>query len=175
VSTERAVRILDLAPNLSLQEARITSRATSRVSTCEFQAQVLGWTCYPVAVLKGATLWQAVASCRALRTVFGAPDGSLDPTIDGPLAQANMLAHGPIKRLLTAIYLFAAGHAALRAELLPASLRRAGYLIALINLAFVPSSISALIQRTSTPCTAGRTPPSPGASSSTGSSPLALC
>jgi hypothetical protein len=71
--------------------------------------------------------------------VFGAPDGSLDPTIDGPLAQANMLAHGPIKRLLTAIYLFAAGHAALRAELLPAWLRRAGYVIALINLAFVPS------------------------------------
>jgi hypothetical protein len=71
--------------------------------------------------------------------VFGAPDGSLDPTIDGPLAHANMLAHGPIKRLLTAIYLFAAGRAALRAELLPAWLRRAGYLIALINLAFVPS------------------------------------
>ncbi len=71
--------------------------------------------------------------------VFGAPDGSLDPTIDGPLAHANMLAHGPIKRLLTAIYLFAAGYAALRAGLLPASLRWAGYLIALINLAFVPS------------------------------------
>ena len=71
--------------------------------------------------------------------VFGAPDGSLDPTIDGPLAQANMLAHGPIKRLLTAIYLFAAGHAALRAGLLPAWLRTAAYLIALINLAFVPS------------------------------------
>lgn len=71
--------------------------------------------------------------------VFGAPDGSLDPTIDGPLAQANMLAHGPIKRLLTAIYLFAAGYAAQRAGLLPAWLRRAGYVIALINLAFVPS------------------------------------
>jgi hypothetical protein len=71
--------------------------------------------------------------------VFGAPDGSLDPTIDGPLAHANMLAHGPIKRLLTAIYLFAAGHAALRAGLLPAWLRKAGTFIALINLAFVPS------------------------------------
>jgi len=50
-----------------------------------------------------------------------------------------MLAHGPIKRLLTAVYLFAAGHAALRAGLLPDWLRRAGYVIALINLAFVPS------------------------------------
>jgi len=71
--------------------------------------------------------------------IFIAIDGSLDPTIDGPLAQANMLAHGPIKRLLTAVYLFAAGHAALRAGLLPDWLRRAGYVIALINLAFVPS------------------------------------
>lgn len=71
--------------------------------------------------------------------VFGTPDGSLDPTIDGPLAHANMLAHGPIKRLLTAIYLFAAGYAAVRAGLLPAWLRRVGYVIAVINLAFVPS------------------------------------
>jgi hypothetical protein len=71
--------------------------------------------------------------------VFGAPDGSLDPTIDGPLAHANMLAHGPIKRLFTAIYLFAAAYAALRAGLLPAWLRRLAYLIAVINLAFVPS------------------------------------
>lgn len=67
------------------------------------------------------------------------PDGSLDPTIDGPLAQASMLAHGPIKRLLTAMYLFAAGHATSRARLLPGWLRSAGYLIAIINLIFVPS------------------------------------
>jgi hypothetical protein len=71
--------------------------------------------------------------------VLGAPDGSVDPTIDGPLAHANMLAHGPIKRLLTALYLFAAGHAAQRTRLLPAWLHRAGQVIALINLAFVPS------------------------------------
>jgi hypothetical protein len=71
--------------------------------------------------------------------VFGAPDGSLDPTIDGPLAHANMLAHGPIKRLLTAIYLVAAGHAGVCAGLLPAWLRQAAHVFALINLAFVPS------------------------------------
>lgn len=71
--------------------------------------------------------------------VFGAPDGSLDPTIDGPLAEANMLAHGPIKRLLSAIYLFAAGHAAKKAGLWPTWLIRTGYVVALINLAFVPS------------------------------------
>ena len=71
--------------------------------------------------------------------VFGAPDGSLDPTIDGPLAHANMLAHGPIKRLLTAIYLLSAAQAGHRARLLPNWLRQAAHVIALINLAFVPS------------------------------------
>lgn len=71
--------------------------------------------------------------------VFGAPDGSLDPTIDGPLAHANMLAHGPIKRLLTAVYLVAAGLAAVPGGILPRWLRQAGYLVALANLAFVPS------------------------------------
>lgn len=71
--------------------------------------------------------------------VFGAPDGSLDPTIDGPLAHANMLAHGPIKRMLTAIYLVAAGFAAAESQLIAPWLRKAGYLVAAINLAFVPS------------------------------------
>lgn len=71
--------------------------------------------------------------------VFGAPQGGLDPTTDGPLAQANMLAHGPIKRLLTTILLVAAGFAAAPGRLLPAWIRWFGYLIALINLAFVPS------------------------------------
>lgn len=71
--------------------------------------------------------------------VFGASDGSLDPTIDGPLAHASMLAHGPIKRLFSAIYLFAAGYGAFRARLLPNWLRWSGYVIAILNLAFVPS------------------------------------
>lgn len=71
--------------------------------------------------------------------VFGTPDGTVDPTIDGPLAQANMLAHGPIKRLLTVIFLVAAGFAAAESQLWPKWLRVSGYIIALVNLAFVPS------------------------------------
>ena len=43
--------------------------------------------------------------------VFGAPDGTLDPTTDGPLAEGNMLIHGSIKRLLTVVMLWAAGYA----------------------------------------------------------------
>jgi hypothetical protein len=71
--------------------------------------------------------------------VFGAPDGTLDPTIDGPLAHGNILIHGPIKRLLTAILLLAAGFAIARARILPAWLGHAAYAVAVFNLAFVPS------------------------------------
>jgi hypothetical protein len=80
-----------------------------------------------------------VATSLEAGVVFGAPDGSLDPTIDGPLAHANMLAHGPIKRMLTAIYLLAAGFAAAESHLIAPWLRKTGYVIAAINLAFVPS------------------------------------
>jgi hypothetical protein len=51
--------------------------------------------------------------------VFGAPDGTVDPTTDGPLAHGNILIHGPIKRLLTAILLLAAGFAVVRARIVP--------------------------------------------------------
>ncbi len=71
--------------------------------------------------------------------VFGAPDGTLDPTTDGPLAHGNILIHGPIKRLLTAIQLLAAGLAVVRTQIVPAWLGRAAYAVALFNLAFVPS------------------------------------
>lgn len=71
--------------------------------------------------------------------VFGAPDGTVDPTTDGPLALGNILIHGPIKRLLTAILLLAAGFAIIRARIVPVWLGRAAYVIALFNLAFVPS------------------------------------
>lgn len=71
--------------------------------------------------------------------VFGTPDGSVDPTIDGPLAEGNILIHGSIKRLLTAVFLVPAGYAVLRTRMLPCWVGRAAYGIALFNLAFVPS------------------------------------
>lgn len=70
---------------------------------------------------------------------FGAPDGSLDPTTDGPLAEANILIHGSIKRLLTALLLLAGGLAAVRSRLIPRWLGVAAYAIAGINLLFLPS------------------------------------
>jgi hypothetical protein len=71
--------------------------------------------------------------------VFGAPDGSLDPTIDGPLAEGNMLIQGSIKRLLSAILLVAAGVAVLRTRIVPRWIAHAGFVIAAFNLFFLPS------------------------------------
>ena len=51
--------------------------------------------------------------------VLGAPDGTLDPTTDGPLAHANILMHGSIDRFVTALLLAAAGCAILRTGALP--------------------------------------------------------
>ena len=71
--------------------------------------------------------------------VFGAPDGSLDPTIQGTLAEGNILIQGSIKRLLTVVMLLAAGFAVIRTRIAPRWLGYAAYAIALFNLAFVPS------------------------------------
>ena len=80
-----------------------------------------------------------VAASIEAGTVLEHPGGSLDPTVDGTLAHANMLLHGSVARLLTAILLFAAGSAILRSGVLPAWTGRAAHAVALINLAFVPS------------------------------------
>ena len=84
----------------------------------------------------GVTL---VAISLEAGVVFGAPDGTLDPTIDGPLAEATILIHGSIKRLLTAVFLVPSGYAVLRTRMLPRWVGRAAYVIAAIDLVFVPS------------------------------------
>ena len=69
---------------------------------------------------------------------FNAP-GVADPTIDGVLADANILVHGSIKRILTAVLLIAGALAIQGTRALPRWLALAGWAIALVNLAFVPS------------------------------------
>jgi hypothetical protein len=71
--------------------------------------------------------------------VLGAPDRTVDPTIHGPLATGSMLIHGSIGRGLTVVYLTAAGYGASRTGALPAWFGRFAYVIAAINLVFVPS------------------------------------
>lgn len=67
------------------------------------------------------------------------PEGTLDPTIHGPLAHGSMLIHGSIGRLLSALLLAAAGYGILRTRALPRWAGRSAGVLAIVNLAFVPS------------------------------------
>lgn len=80
-----------------------------------------------------------VATSLEVGVVLAAPDATLDPTIDGPLAHGSMLLHGSIARILTAVFLGAAGYAIRRNKSFPSWACGTAYGIALFNLAFVPS------------------------------------
>lgn len=71
--------------------------------------------------------------------VLGATSGPIAPTITGPLAEGQFLMYGSIGRLMTAVFLVAAGFAVLRTEVLPRWTGWTAYAFALVNLAFVPS------------------------------------
>jgi hypothetical protein len=80
-----------------------------------------------------------VAASLETGVVLEYPDGSKDPTIDGPLANGMALLHGPIARLLVATLLLALAVAIHRTRVLPGWVRTGSVLLALVNLAFVPS------------------------------------
>ena len=80
-----------------------------------------------------------VAASLEVGVVFGAPDGMRDPTIHGPLAEGNMLIQGPVKRLVTAIMLIAAGLGVLRTRVAPRWIGYAAFGFAAFNLCFLPS------------------------------------
>jgi hypothetical protein len=80
-----------------------------------------------------------VALSNEAGVAFGAPDGSMDPTTDGPLAAANILSHGSIKRLLTAVYLISMSHAVSRSGILPRWIGSLGFVIAAMNVVFIPA------------------------------------
>lgn len=67
------------------------------------------------------------------------PDGSKDPTIDGPLANGMALLHGPIARLLIAALLFAVAAEIVRSAVLPSWVRTGSIVLGVVNLAFIPS------------------------------------
>ena len=71
--------------------------------------------------------------------IFGGPAGTIDPTIDGPLAHGTMLIHGAIGRALTVVILTAAGYGVIRTRLIPVWMGKVAYAIALVNLAFMPA------------------------------------
>ena len=80
-----------------------------------------------------------VALSNEAGVAFGTPDGSMDPTTDGPLAAANILAHGSIKRMLTAVYLISTSYATIRSGILRRWIGVLGYAIAAVNIAFIPA------------------------------------
>ncbi len=71
--------------------------------------------------------------------ILGQPAGTIDPTIDGPLAKGAMLIHGSIGRALTVVILTAAGYSIRGTRIMPNWLGQAAYVIAGINLVFIPS------------------------------------
>ena len=67
------------------------------------------------------------------------PDGSKDPTIDGPLANGMALLHGPIARASVVTFLVALAIEVHRSGVLPSWVRTGSVVLAVVNLAFVPS------------------------------------
>ncbi|WP_406005629.1 hypothetical protein OG440_05150 [Streptomyces sp. NBC_00637] len=65
-----------------------------------------------------------------------AVDHPIDPTID---VSGTYILYGSISRLLLALFLTALGHAVTRSRLLPRWTGRSAYVLAGLNLAFVPS------------------------------------
>lgn len=63
----------------------------------------------------------------------------IDPTVDGVLAPGQFLMFGSIGRLMTTLFLSASGFAILRGRLMPAWLGWLAWIIAVVNLAFVPA------------------------------------
>jgi hypothetical protein len=63
----------------------------------------------------------------------------IDPTVDGVLAPGQFLMFGSIGRLMTTLFLSASGFAILRGRLMPAWLGWLAWIIAVVNLSFVPA------------------------------------
>jgi len=63
----------------------------------------------------------------------------IDTTTEGPFAPAQYLMQGGISRLLMALFLIALGIAVSRLKVLPGWVGRSAYVLAAINLAFVPA------------------------------------
>jgi hypothetical protein len=80
-----------------------------------------------------------VATSLEAGVVLQYPDGSKDPTIDGPLANGMALLHGPIARVLVAAFLVALAVGAQRVNALPAWARTGSVLLAAVNVGFIPS------------------------------------
>ncbi len=80
-----------------------------------------------------------VATSLEVGTSLQYPDGSLDPTVDGPLAAGMVLLHGPIARVLVAVFLVALALAPAARQRFSRRVLTGSIVLAAINLALVPS------------------------------------
>ena len=68
-----------------------------------------------------------------------ATDRDIDTTTEGPFAAAQYLMQGAVSRLMMALFLIALGMLVMRLGLLPRWVGRSAYVLAAINLAFLPA------------------------------------
>lgn len=80
-----------------------------------------------------------VATSLEVGTTLQHPDGGLDPTVDGPLAAGMAMLHGPIARVLVAVFLLGLAAAPSARPFLSGRLRRGSVGLALVNVALIPS------------------------------------
>ena len=92
-----------------------------------------------VAALKTYVTVTLVATSLEVGTSLQHPDGSLDPTVDGPLAAGMALLHGPIARVLVATFLLALAATPLARHRFSSRVRKGSVVLALVNLALIPS------------------------------------
>ena len=92
-----------------------------------------------VAALRTYVTVTFVATSLEVGTSLQHPDGSLDPTVDGPLAAGMALLHGPIARVLVATFLIALACTPLARHRFSGRVRKGSVILALVNLALVTS------------------------------------
>jgi hypothetical protein len=63
----------------------------------------------------------------------------LDPTVEGALAPGQFLLWGSLGRAMTTLFLSASGMAILRGRIMPAWFGRLAWILAVVNLAFLPA------------------------------------
>lgn len=80
-----------------------------------------------------------VATSLEVGTSLQFPDGSKDPTVDGPLAASMVLIHGPIARVLVAVFLLGLVATPAVRRHFSRRVRSGSIVLAVVNLALVPS------------------------------------
>jgi hypothetical protein len=80
-----------------------------------------------------------VASSLEVGGTLEHPDGSVDPTTDGPLAAGMVFLHGPVARVLVATFLVALALTPMARQHFSSRVRTGSIVLAVVNLALVPS------------------------------------